>query len=373
MIEFFLPAILALGITTSYEDIKYGKIRNKWVIIAIIYAILCHLILITRYSFTTGINYEYIVEIATNIIISIIVGYAMWHHKIWSAGDGKLFIAYATLLPLTAYSLGYYSYFPALTLLMNTFLITISMLLVMLLIKIRKKNLKMITLAIKDSFGLKKIAESIIIFFSLSWILQIILKFFNISDAFIMMALLLMTLPYLQKKLGKKLIYISIGMIPLRIFFDNTTHSVSFAKEFMIMALIWIIAIGFLNKIINLLSNEFFIKKVGTDRLENGMIINDLIEIRDKLTRKEKEERLSAGAEIKRHNGIYYIRLEDNEKNINKEEIELTRKKINELRQAGFNEIRIKQTIRLAPFIFIGVISTLIIKGNILIYLRNLF
>ena len=34
LIYWFLPMILFLGIVTSYEDIKFGKIRNKWVISA---------------------------------------------------------------------------------------------------------------------------------------------------------------------------------------------------------------------------------------------------------------------------------------------------------------------------------------------------
>ncbi len=373
MIEFFLPAIISLGIITSYEDIKYGKIRNKWILFALAYAILAYSVLTPYYYFHAEMNVKYLIELISNLTISIIIGYALWHYNIWSAGDSKLFIAFASLIPLTAYTNGYYSHFPALTLLTNIFLITLTILLIMLVIRVRMKNITAVGQAIKATFGFKKTAESILIFFSLFWIIQLPLELIKANDIFLRMAILIAIFPYLQKRLGKKLVYISLGLAPIRLIFDSTTHTASFIGGFILMVLFWVVAIGFLNQTINKLSNELFIKKIKTGKLEKGMIINDLIEKKNILTLSEKKDRLAQGAEIKKYKGSYYIRIQDNDKNVNKEEIELTIKKISELKRVGFEEIRIKQTIRLAPFIFTGVIATLLTKGNILIYARNLF
>ena len=45
IIFYFLPGILVLGIITSIEDIKSGKIRNKWIIWAFIYSLCLHSLL----------------------------------------------------------------------------------------------------------------------------------------------------------------------------------------------------------------------------------------------------------------------------------------------------------------------------------------
>ena len=41
----FLPIILFLGIVTSYEDWKEGKIRNKWLLIAFGLGIVANVVL----------------------------------------------------------------------------------------------------------------------------------------------------------------------------------------------------------------------------------------------------------------------------------------------------------------------------------------
>ena len=56
LIYWFLPMILLLGIVTSYEDIKFGKIRNKWIILALAYSIAANIALFSLKYYDTDYN-----------------------------------------------------------------------------------------------------------------------------------------------------------------------------------------------------------------------------------------------------------------------------------------------------------------------------
>ena len=51
----------------------------------------------------------------------------------------------------------------------------------------------------------------------------------------------------------------------------------------------------------------------------------------------------------------------------------LTRKQIEKIRKLGFKKVKVSSTIPFAPIIFLGVIITLLVKGNILILRYILF
>jgi len=115
MIEYFLPAIILLGVITSYDDIKFGKIRNKWIIAALVFSLAMNLFLFLK----TGELYWAII-LAINLFISLIVSFALWNFGFWSAGDAKLFIAYSALIPATVYSRSDFDLFPSFYLFVNT-------------------------------------------------------------------------------------------------------------------------------------------------------------------------------------------------------------------------------------------------------------
>ena len=116
---YFLPAIIFIGLVTSYDDIKNHKIRNLWILISIGYSLI---VLFLTIAFTGVINKEYIAAFFVNLAISAIISFTLWHISLWSAGDGKLFIAYSALVPLTVYEIGSIIYFPSYAILVNTFL-----------------------------------------------------------------------------------------------------------------------------------------------------------------------------------------------------------------------------------------------------------
>ena len=115
----FIILAFSVGIITSYEDIKEGKIRNKW----ILFGFITGACLFLYYIILGEINsFVYLKNVALNSFLAFFIGYLMWQYKLWSAGDAKLFALYAFLLPLNRYANWYLKYFPSFALLVNTFI-----------------------------------------------------------------------------------------------------------------------------------------------------------------------------------------------------------------------------------------------------------
>jgi hypothetical protein len=127
----FLPVVFLIGSITSYQDYKYSKIRNKWILWGLawalsVYLLLCLWLLSDEY-FTLFhrakdfMSFVYIHDALLNAFISLAIGYLIWYFDLWSAGDAKLFFVFSLLLPLTHYSSSYLPYFPSFALLINVF------------------------------------------------------------------------------------------------------------------------------------------------------------------------------------------------------------------------------------------------------------
>ncbi len=113
--SFSLATIFLIGILTSYEDIRTGKIRNAWIITGFICAFFFYYF---EYFFRTlpfGV-------IFTNFIISSAVAFTLWNLKYWSAGDAKLFSLYSVLVPVWIYHKMYFHFFPSFNILYYTFI-----------------------------------------------------------------------------------------------------------------------------------------------------------------------------------------------------------------------------------------------------------
>jgi hypothetical protein len=205
IVLYFLPAILLLGIITSYEDSKLGKIRNKWVAAAIIYSLVAYGI-----AFLKGnINGDYIIELITNTCFSIAVGFAFWYFKVWTAGDGKLFIAYSALMHLSVYKYGYQKWIPSVTLLINIFMVGLVSMLIIIIYKSKFRDIMAAFLSFsKKFFQLKSLLNSFIYLFAIFWLVEILFSLAEIQVGYIIRIFVtIFILAILQKKLGKKLSY----------------------------------------------------------------------------------------------------------------------------------------------------------------------
>jgi hypothetical protein len=123
----FSILILALGLVISYEDIRFGKIRNLWIIRGLIAGSALHGLFIVFYNLLPGnlsVDLSYIQLVILNTAIAFFCSILMWKMKVWSAGDSKLFTLFAFLLPLNYYANSFINYFPAMNLLINIFAVS---------------------------------------------------------------------------------------------------------------------------------------------------------------------------------------------------------------------------------------------------------
>jgi len=378
---YFLPAILFLGIITSYQDIKEGKIRNKWVKLALVYAFLMNVLLILDHFFRKiPINTNYIIELITNFVFAVLVGFGMWHYKLWTAGDGKLFIAYAALIPLNIYSNDYQKWIPSFTLLINIFIPALIIMLIWISFTIKPHNLKnVLKTFLKEFFKPKQLFNSIISLFAVFWLIDILLSLVGLQNNYLLrITLTMFGLSAIQSKLKKGYFYIMCALVLLRFIMDKSIYSLSFLVDFLILIFVWKFFKSFLRVGTVNLGKELFTKDIEVDKLMPGMILGEAIHKKGKLTKKELNTiKKSLNTEIIRYRGEYFIKKPKSSigsNNFIKEEAEgLTDEQITKIKKVGIKNIKISQTIPFAPFIFLGVVLTILAKGNILILVKNLF
>jgi Flp pilus assembly protein protease CpaA len=139
-----LPVFFLLGTIVSYQDIRYGKIKNKWIVIGAIWSAAVYLFFflwLVIGPFITDFYYIHIANLPTdaphplftvhlsflvksliNGSIALLVGFLIWRTKGWAAGDAKLFFVFSLLIPIKYYWKSYLPVFPSFTLLINIFI-----------------------------------------------------------------------------------------------------------------------------------------------------------------------------------------------------------------------------------------------------------
>ena len=161
----FLPVLFFIGLIISYQDFKEGKIRNKWIILGLVWSLGIYILflvwaLLAPYlsqiysrEFTFVLP-SYILKVFINSAIALVVGYLFWYFDLWSAGDAKLFFVFSLLLPLKYYWRTTLPYFPSFTLLINIFIPILLFLIGQDLFRLFKKifPLKNISQIIKNNF-----------------------------------------------------------------------------------------------------------------------------------------------------------------------------------------------------------------------------
>jgi len=113
----FVFLVIIIGLATSWEDIKFGKIRNKWILLGLAGGIALQAAALAGGFLPTDLIFSGLL----NALIALLVGYLLWYFDLWAAGDAKLFFVFALLLPLSYYSRTYLPLFPSFALLINTF------------------------------------------------------------------------------------------------------------------------------------------------------------------------------------------------------------------------------------------------------------
>lgn len=365
----FLPFILFFGLLTSYTDIKYSKIRNKHILWALGYALVAYLFLVMfLIKQGTDVRGAYFVELIVSMFFALFAGVMMWYVGLWTPGDAKLFFAYTAIVPLSVYNYGYIKYFPSVIILVNTF---VPMFLFLVFKIILKTTYKQKIVALKKSLEPKQLFSLAIALFGLVWLLS---GFFNMLhipyNFFLMVFILFLGLTLLERILPIKMSKVFILLAIMRLIFDRKVFTTEGINMFILMFLSFV----FIRFFILQLSFYVFTKEVDINLLKPGMVPAEGIY-------EEKEE-------YKKRELLYfslYSYLTEKKKKylfditadgLTAEEV----KGLHKLYKDGklkFEHLRIYQTGSFAIFMFLGVLLTLLVKGDIMVvtklFLMNLF
>lgn len=162
----FYIIILSLGIVTAYTDIKFKKIKNTHLLLAVFFGLATYVYLITSQQMTFNVN------LIWNLLIGLGIGFFLYLTDAWGAGDAKLFAVFCLLMPTAKYSK--ILFFPAVVIFINIFLISSLAILILSIKEIKQDRSKII----KKIFSLSTLAvlgESFLMIFSLKWLLQAII------------------------------------------------------------------------------------------------------------------------------------------------------------------------------------------------------
>ncbi|MFH0979235.1 MAG: hypothetical protein V1837_08125 [Candidatus Woesearchaeota archaeon] len=347
MLYWFLPGIILLGIITTYEDLKKGKIRNKWIIAAVVYAIAANLA-ITGYMAITAQQARgmYFVELAVMAMISLAAGYSIWAAGFWTAGDAKLFFAFSLLVPLDSYRYGYMPYLSSINILINTFIPVFVVLTIFVLIKTTAGQ-KMENL--KKTLEPKQALQLLLYLFAFSWI-PAILQFAGIRTNYVIFLGILFILYFFVELLKGKAIYLLAAISLARLFLDQNIYSLHYLT---MLATIWF---GFLiaRFFLVYLGYAVLTKQTDIKLLREGNVPAEAVYIERGKYKKESMAQFSL-FQRRKH---YYI-IEPTAEG-------LTAKQIRAIKKTNLGHLRIHSTVPFAPFIFAGVIITILVQGSMI-------
>lgn len=386
----FVPAVLLIGFSASFSDIKTGKVRNSLIKKGFYYGLIIYSLLFVwtiarKYSGLLSIffgetyylGFNYFFDLLINAIIALIVGIVLWKLDFWAAGDAKLFALLSFLVPLTDYSRDKIIYFPSFVLLLNVYISCIFFLIFLGISKIRFRKITLPEfygrIKRKTADFLKKAPENfhinnILSFVNLMLVYSIIfsvifsfnfriniLKFSLTSQLLVYLALFLIYKPL--NKFLKKYKKMNIFVFPLLIiaglfisdfwlnFFSKLNPLVKFFGGFFVFIII-------LNIVADFLSKQSETQKIKLNDLQPNMLLG---EETINILRQDKE------FFQKELDQMYFDGLSP-------DQVE----KIKTFIQAkNINEIEICRTLPFAPFIFAGTIITLIIQGSLLNWLSQ--
>jgi len=370
-----LPVIILLGIITSYEDIKYGKIRNKWIISALICGFLAYLSAICWYFFAGEVNWTYILELLTNLLFAVAVGFGLWYYKIWTAGDGKLFIAFALLVPFSFYKNSYYAWTPSLALIVNIFTLG---LLIMAILVVYKSTLKDWRITIYEMFANffrpTKLLKSAVTLFAVFWVITLLFSWIGLTNVLIRYVFTLLLSSIVESK--NKSLYFTVPLVLVRLFLDDSVYTWAFLKGFLVLVLIMRFITSSSRSLFPRLGQNVLSKKMSLKELREGMILNETIMRKDKVSPEYIEKVKEQNGQVIKFKGHYYIKRPKEGFELNDylggESEGLTLKHIKELKKIGFKDFQVAQTVPFAPFIFLGVVLTIMLRGSIILFLKSL-
>jgi len=361
IIYWFLPAILIFGFITSYTDLKEGKIKNKYIIMALAYSFIIYLILIILNRST--VRAGYFIELLIMCMLSLVLGFIIWYAGLWTAGDAKLFLAYSSLVPLSVYKYGHIQYFDSTNILINTFIPVFLFLFATLLFK---TNLEQKIFFLKKACNPKRILELAVFLFAFSWLIKILFQFVKIPlNYFLIVFILFLIMVFLEKLTSLSPLKLTIVIGFLRLLTDSSIFSLTFLTEFLFLLITFILLRFF---ILNM-GFYMFTKEMDVKLLEPGMVPAEALYEEDGEYKKEKLIFYSLFSYLEGQTKKKKYLIEPTSEGLTEENV-MKLKRLE--KKLGFEHIKIQQTTPFAPYMFFGTLLTIALKGNAFIAIRLL-
>lgn len=338
--------VIVLGVVTSVGDMKQKKIYNRYLILVLFYTIFSNVV---QYYLFGGFNY--FLAVFVNSIVSLLFSFFLWYSSLWSAADGKLFFIYAALTPLSVYTLGYVPYFPSFTLFLNMIL-PISLFLLLNLLWITDWNEKKQIL--KASLNVKQLAIGAVFLAGVNWPLSIVFSYVGIQTNSTFGVLFIVALFMAIMKIAKEYTpLVSSFFFAVTLIFNwESILTLSFASNILIALVVFYIGFSFINN----LGFFMFTERVKFDQLKPGMVPIEMI------VKREKYEKIRfSGAERNVGGSFLFEHGEGglSEGDLKKIKVAYAEKKLD------FDNLVVMQTLPFAPFMFFGVLLTLLLKGDL--------
>ena len=367
----FLAPLFFVGSICCYTDIKYGKIKNKWILIGLIWVafIYAALTIYTIFFLHCWENINYLIKALINGFTAFFLGYLLWYFKLWAAGDAKLFTLFAFLIPLKFYSKSYFSYFPSLTLLINLFI----PLIFWLMIKATISGIKEIPSKLKEfeqknklfskewlgKLGSKiwKAAKTFLTFLAIFIVMQMVMKKMsqalnkivpNLSIIFLSFFLLYRYIfKFIQKNKFVTPITGSIAVLYASYLLYSGQMNVLF--NIFKMVFLFMIVIGFLRKFLDSYIEKKEVRKLKIKELKEGMMITEDILIDFAKKFKEKDFKNKFG--------------KISPDGLSSEQVKFLKKLFS---QEPEKEIKIYKTFPFSPFLMLGACITILTRDSLL-------
>lgn len=369
MINFFIflhiSVIIICGILATKSDISTGKIKNRDLFFCSVIGGLSYIILFFIGGGNEIFGWEviaYLKIFSLNLFLSVLTAYLIWDFGLWTAGDAKLFMVFSYLVPLGFYANGFVDFFPGIVLLINIFIppfIFVLFLSIYSLIKWfweKDRDYKFYLSFIKNRLsGIKHVQEIrryavnlIFIFF----LVQILTAIFSgllpksLNFNFIIFAALFFINKITLKVFKNRNASIAAVILAILIIiggiiidkFSVETMSVSLSKT-----LIFIILFVLVDKLVDFYTEIFDVNRVSPQNVAPKMVLSErsLTEIKNSIG----DKLASLRAE-----GV------DDEQAIIVRDWAVKEKK----------SVLVYRTMPFAPWIFAGVILTLLLKQSVL-------
>lgn len=349
LLDFVIISMLVFGIWSSYTDIKFGKIKNHLVLLLFFCGFL-----INTFITKTFIDFFYLSIV--NFLVAFILGFLMWLFNLWSAGDAKLFSAFAFLLPVNLYRQVYFG-FPALAILINTF---VPFAIFYILASIFKLKFAPLKNYVKRSFNLTGVLKVVVYVLGILFLVNSTFGMLGIQTNFLINIFLIFVFIEILEKY--KNYYLDATFLIFAVLNLIFSYQNLFTLDFIENYVLLIFAYEILGIFFSYLSGFSFTKNVKINNLKPGMILGEAL-IFGKQIRKGKKPMF-----ISFYGLFSYLRGNV----LAKTNFVLTEESIKKIKylskknRLNFKTIKIENSIPFAPLLFIGVILSYALGTSIL-------